>query len=224
MNLKSIIIILFALVVVFAAWQIIPAYNENKNTGILEINASPASAVISISQENHQALIVGTGSAKVRLEPGTYLVSASNDGTHASSVATVSAQQTSATSLKVTSTSKTSAGSKPVRSVDDINFSGEDALLNNGFSTVQTLDLEQAFFRFKPSAQTVTIDTNSIQAVWHDPNSASPIFKLSFSVYVDGTSYDAVANYSNLTDLQLLLYDSVSGKLVYNSGTISNGQ
>ena len=206
---------MFILVAAFAAWQIIPAYNTYRSTGVLVVDASPSSAQLSISQENHQAAIIGTGSTKVRLQPGTYQLAATDSGSHTSVVVTVYKGRTTHSFLNVTS-SATNGNTQPVRTVQDVNFSGTDALVNDGLTTDQLNEMEQYFFQFKSSANTVAIDPNTVQAGPHNPNVVSP-FTLNFTVTVDSAPYKATVSYTDLNNVTLQLFNLQTGAVVYDS-------
>lgn len=218
--IKRLLVVLYCLVIVLAAWQIIPAFNTYKSTGVLEVNASTSSAQLSISQENHQAAIIGTGSAKVRLLPGTYQVAAIDSGSRASAVVTVYKGRTTHSSLNVSgnnSANSTNNNNTPqVRTAEDINFEGTDALINDGLTTDQVNEMEQYFFQFKSSANTVTIDQNTVGPGPHNPNVVSP-FTLNFNVAIDSTSYKATISYTDLNNVTLQLFNPQTGAVVYDS-------
>src|SRR5581483_10136132 len=79
-HFKVALIVLYILVIAFAIWQIVPAVNTFRHTGILQVTTSATNTQISISEENHQAINIGTGAAKVRLQPGTYQVAGFSNG------------------------------------------------------------------------------------------------------------------------------------------------
>lgn len=99
-------------------------------------------------------------------------------------------------------------------------FIGLDGLLDIGVADDQITDLKYAFSKFatanKKSVDTIAI-TQVVAAV-HDPGSASTIFTVTFNADLDGTSYNAKYNYSDLTAGQLFL--SQSGKQIFDSGII----
>ncbi len=107
-------------------------------------------------------------------------------------------------------------------SKNNVNFVGFDALLNYGVTNAQLNNLEQAFFDFKNTAQTVTIDNDSIKAVPHDPNSASMSDSINFTTKVDSIGYNARIDYSNITELRLYLYSINGNSLIFDSKTINS--
>jgi hypothetical protein len=207
-RILAITIGILALIVIV---QLFLALSIRGKTGLLEVTA-PAGTHISISEQNHQATVIGTSSVKVRLEPGTYLLYGVNNGNRTSLVASVSKGQTAHASLQF---NKNSGGA---RSVQSITFQGQAGLLNVGLSVSQVNQIEQDIFQYKPNANTVSIAQNSIEPGPHDPNGNAP-FTLTFNVSIDGTPYTATATYSDLVNASLQLANP-AGQIVFNSDTV----
>jgi hypothetical protein len=66
------------LVCLFSTYQIGSAIYLSQKTGTLIVDASDAKATITLTQANHQLLDIGVGKAKVRLQPGSYKVIATD--------------------------------------------------------------------------------------------------------------------------------------------------
>ena len=207
--------LLFILCVVWCVWILVSAIITSQETGILYVRSSNSQAGLIISQNDRQALAIGIGVAKVRLEPGSYQVSASIAGKQANSIVEVYKKHTTSSYLNP---------SQSVRlpSIDTVNFVGFSNFLNYGMSSSQLNNLEQAFFQYSKSIKTVAVNTASISPAPHNPNSASTMSTVSFKVTVDSTSYNAVMNYDNLgDDYSLYLYNPSNNSLVFNSGATS---
>ncbi len=99
-------------------------------------------------------------------------------------------------------------------------FNGFSSLVDHGLTTDQTNILTQAFSDFAPKATTITVDPNSIAAAPHNPN-VDVTFATNFNVTINSTKYRAVIRYADTESLELLLYNPATGKLVYDSGTVS---
>jgi hypothetical protein len=209
MAIKRLLVIAFCAIIIFAVQQTISGIDALRGTGILVINTSEPAAQISISQENHQAANIGTGNARIRLLPGTYRVAAASAGSQTSAVVTVYKRQTTGTSLDL----KKNSG---LHSVTSTNFIGTETLINDGLSVTQVGELEQYFFQYKPSVNTVKIDPASVEPGPHDPNTTSP-FTLNFNVSIDSASYKAIASYTDLENITLDLYNPQTNTLVFTS-------
>lgn len=72
-----------------------------------------------------------------------------------------------------------------------LTFTGEDELINQGFTFDQISALEQTFRTFAPKAKAVEINTDTVTAQPADPNSDSGQFIYTFTVKVDNTTYKA---------------------------------
>jgi hypothetical protein len=214
------LVVLYILVIAFGVFQIVPALNIYRRTGLLIVDADSDTAQISVTQENHQATVIGTGNARVRLAPGTYQILATDSGTRASAVVTVSKEHTTHSSLNL---SAGAASNAPVRTVSDVNFEGTDALINTGLATSQLSEVEQYFFQYKPTANTVAINTDTVAPGPHDPNKVSP-FTINFTVAIDSVSYKATISYTDINNADLQLFNLQTGKQVFSSKTAASQQ
>jgi hypothetical protein len=205
--------LLFFVCILWCVWIVISAIIDSQTTGILYVSSSNSQASLIVSQNDRQALLVGIGVAKVRLKPGSYQVSASIAGKQANSTVEVYKKHTTTSHLNPSRLVK-------LPSVTTINFEGTGALINNGLTTQQVSNLEQEFFEFKHSAQTVSINTSSVEPGPHNPN-IDISFTLNFTVSIDSITYRAAATYTNLETVQLSLYNLQNNALLFNSNTIS---
>jgi hypothetical protein len=203
--LATIIVVLVLIVVA----EIGLAFSIRDKTGLLVVSA-PAGTNISISAQNSAATNLGTGNATVHIDPGTYLLMGAKNGLKGMVVATVTKGQTTNVSIAPTSTS--------VKSAQSITFNGQGGLINAGLSVSQVNDIEQDIFQYKSTANTVTIDQNSIEPGAHNPNTDIG-FTLNFDVSIDGTSYTAVASYTDTQDAALQLTNT-AGQVVFTSSSV----
>lgn len=107
----------------------------------------------------------------------------------------------------------------------NVSYSGLDDLLDYGITSAQEIDLEQAVAKFDPSVQSVSVNVSSISAVPHDPNSTSDSDSINFTVTIGDTkytTYTASVSYSDLTILELYLYNTKTGSLIYDSQPINS--
>ncbi len=103
----------------------------------------------------------------------------------------------------------------------NIVFAGIQSLVNYGVTEAQINDLEQALYKFQPTAQTVSIYASTIKVAPHNPESSSTTSTIYFSVAVGPTTYQATINYSSLNNLQLIL-NNARGSQVFDSGVITS--
>ncbi len=200
-----------AILTLLSIYLIVSAVIDKKQTGILNITSSDKNATISVSAANTQAQAVGTGKASVRLKQGVYLVAA-NDGS-SQAIKEVSVHKLQTTSVSLTPTQKL-----PISSAASVNYENTNALLNIGITPEQINYIEQYFYDFKPSAQVVVIYPNTIYPEAHNPN-VDTSFTVDFTATIDNVSYKAKIIYSDLTSIQLNLYNS-AGSLVFDSSNI----
>lgn len=108
-------------------------------------------------------------------------------------------------------------------SATSIGINDTDPLLNGGVTTPQIEGLREAFFNFSKSIskqfKQVAIDGDSVSFVPHDPNSSSTVNTVNFNVTIDKTDYTVRLDYSDLTTVELYIYNS-GGTQIYDSGTI----
>jgi len=195
----------------FAVYLVTSAVVARQTTGLLTITSVDKNAALVVSQSNTDAVRVGVGSAKVRLKPGTYQVSASDSGKQANGTVTVSKQHTTNSHLNPTKRVQ-------LPTIEAINFQGMGRLTSDGISTQQISNLEQEFFQFKPSAQTVIVNTDSVEPGPHNPN-VDTSFTINFSVAIDSSTYKATISYNDIMTVRLYLYDSKTGSQVFDSAS-----
>lgn len=209
--LKALLYVAGALIIIFCAYSIVSWVRISQTTGLLKLSADDSRAALSVSQPNHQAQSIGVGSAAVRLLPGNYQVMASDKGSRAIGTVTIAKQQTTSSSLQLSKNT-----GLPTR--QDINFQGISAFSAKGLTALQLDNLEAAFFHFKPTANTVNVDANSLQSGPFDPNSSSITFSLNFAVNIDGTPYKATVVYGVSDNVQLILHSSQTNAQVFSYG------
>ena len=217
---KFALFVAYVIVIAFAIWQIVPAVITAGRTGTLNVTSSASNTQISLSEENHQATSVGTGSARVRLQPGTYQVAGFADGHYATQIVTVSVGQTTNMTLNLNQSQQSQSNNQQARTVVDVNFEGISQLLSYGISSQQTAEMQQYFFQFKPTENTVSIDTSSISSAPRDPNVISPQ-TLDFTVTIDNTTYNAAVSYYDTNNITLTLSNPQTGAQVFTAGSIS---
>jgi len=205
---KRLFFLVYLVIVVVCVYVLVSAIITSQNTGMLRLSSPNSQATLSISQVNHQAMIIGVGRAAVRLKPGTYQVSASYGGNHADAVVRIVKKQ-------VTSSSLNPVGST-LPSVGNINFPNIDTLINSGLTTTQISALERAFFQYKSSAKIITINPDSVYPEPHDPNTSTS-FTINFKVTVDSAPYNATISYSDLDSVRLYLYNPLNNSQVFDS-------
>jgi hypothetical protein len=71
---EKLIWLVIIFVILGSMYIVATAYLDRINTGVLDIVASKDAALISVSSTGSQASVLGTGSASVRLKPGTAVV------------------------------------------------------------------------------------------------------------------------------------------------------
>ncbi len=209
-RLRRLTITLLIACVALIAWLtfiILSALHTVHSTGVLSVTASEPSAVITISQLNHNAVAIGTGSAKVRLKPGDYLLGANGAGLSATKTVHVDLQKT------VTSSLNLAKGGNKLPSVESVGFINMDVLVNSGITNSQASDIKTQFFTYKPSSKLINIDADSVEPGAHNPDSYDP-FTLNFTGTIDSTPFSATAAYTGYDDAQLTIYDQ-NGTRVY---------
>ncbi len=100
---------------------------------------------------------------------------------------------------------------------------GLDGMVNVGLTSVQANDVQYALNQYSSASgkhlQEIDIDQNSISAK-HDQSTGGNV--LSFKATLDQTTaVTGKVNYSDLTSIELFLYDT-NGTLLYDSKTVSN--
>jgi hypothetical protein len=103
-------------------------------------------------------------------------------------------------------------------------YSGIDSLVSNGLTSLQASELQTAFQNFEPTAETITINTNSIVLPHLNPDNASLTQTYGFTVTINDKNYGAKLNAIGLTQIELFLTDLNTNKQVFDSGVISQSQ
>jgi hypothetical protein len=187
------------------------AYHTMQTTGIVTVNTSDKLSTITLSADRTTAAVIGTGSASVRLKPGSYLLVAGHAGQSASQVITVTAKQSQTVKLSLTQP-------QAVPSPDAINFDNVDTLLDFGLTQAQTENAKQLFFKYKQSAKQININSDSVKQEPHDPH-GNEDFKLDFSGTIDGAPFNAVITYGAFDDIQMTLVDPATGAELFSGTT-----
>lgn len=209
--------LLYCLAIAGCVWLVASAIITSQTTGVVYASSVDTHASLVVSQDQHQAVFVGTGSARVRLRPGFYQLAVSDSG------------RQSSMSFRVYAKRKVSVHIGPpqsvrIPSVDGINFVNIDSLLDYGMPSSALDDIKLAFFHFDKNASHISVDSGTIQAAHHDPNNTSTLASISFRVRIDSKQYVATANYDLLAgNGQLLLY-SLSGNVLFDSNNITVNQ
>lgn len=207
-NLFKLVIAAGLVVIIICIISIVKTFSNNHKTGLLSVKSNDPKATLSISQPGKQAQVIGVGTAKVRLLPGQYLLSASDKGRNSAKAVSITLKRSTRVTLD-----PTSVAALPL--VSDINFQGVNGLTDSGFSDTQMNLFEYYIFSYKPRAKTVDIASSSIQPGPHNPDTDIG-FLLKFNLLIDSANYRAVASYIGFNDLSLKLYNA-DGKLVFSS-------
>lgn len=210
---KRVLVSLLCVVVAFCGYELVSTFLGAKDTGILIVRSSKPNTLLSVSKDNSEAKVIGTGNAKVRLAPGIYHLVGLSGGARANLTVRVSKNSVIRSYIKP-------AYPPSAPSVNSINFKGVDAFLNSGLTTAQINNLKQSIFQFKPTAHTVSI--TNITPAPHDPNTSTS-FAINFKVSVDSVPYNATVDYTGLDNIRLHLYDAQNGNPLFDSGDITPG-
>jgi hypothetical protein len=155
--------------------------------------------------------LAGTGTANVRLVPGKYEITASNDGTRVTGQATVSVGRH--TTLKLPAHQKSL-----IPSPDDINFTGMETVIANGITTDQAASTRWLFFKYWQNAQNIRISPSTVAPGPRHPDSNDP-FILTFSGLIDDTPYNAKLTYTDLVNVELTLTNPQTGVVLFDQAT-----
>jgi hypothetical protein len=102
MSAKRFLTILITLAVfAVAIYLIVSSILTTHSTGILDITTSDPNATLAVSSNNHQSQYLGLDHARVRLSPGTYLVSASSGSNIDMTSVSVKKQEITSTTLNI---------------------------------------------------------------------------------------------------------------------------
>ncbi len=184
-----------------------------QKTGLVKVKSTNSNAILSVTQNNKEARLIGTGSARVRLNPGSYLISSAFHGRQSSAVIKVIKGQTTNMLLN--------PDSQPLLpSVQSVNFAGIDSLLNSGLTTTQIGLLKREFFNYNTGVKSVNISPSSIKPAPRNPDK-DIAFKINFSATIDSTPSKETISYTGLNDLRLQIFDSITDQQIYDSGRIN---
>lgn len=204
--------IVIVLVFMLFVYTLVSSLQTLRTTGIIIVTSTAANATISISQTNSDAKVLGKGHARIRLAPGSYQLAAGLPGAAATSIVQVSSKRTFKITLQP-------SAAPVVASVDNVNFSGLSALLQNGLTSSQITNLKQLFFNYKKSVKSVVLDTTSVQMLPHNPNGTDPTFGINFTGTIDGTPFKATVSYVGLTNVRLIITDPQTGAQLYSGNS-----
>ena len=210
--LQLALVAIIGLAVIFV-YLLLTSLPVSKTTGLVTIDTFATDSVITISQNERTAAVVGTGSAKLRLLPGVYLVSAKSNGQTGNARVTVHKQVASIVNI----TQGTVVDSVPTP--DTINFLGTDAFIARGLTVDQVSNLKTLFFKYKKSASKITIDKNSLERGERNPGSGDP-FVMNFTGKIDGTAYKATITYTDTENLELTLFNSQTGDQIFDQSSV----
>lgn len=197
-----------AAALIIGLFLIISSWLEAQTTGLVSISTPDDNATISLTAENRDAKIIGTGSLKVRLKSGKYLIAASDSGKQARAV--VNVQKKAESKIYIDPSQATG-----LPTVNDVNFLGIPALLSDGLTVTQVNKMKLYLFEFKPQAKNIEILSSTIRPNPHNPD-ADTSFSTNFDVLFDSARYSGIIHYKGLDDLVLTLNDA-HGNTVFNS-------
>lgn len=100
--MKKFIFALGVVLVVINIYALATGFIITRTTGILAVSTSDPKSIISVSQPDKAAKVIGQGSARVRLSPGTYRLAASNPGRSVLTTVTIIEKSTLKKSLNIT--------------------------------------------------------------------------------------------------------------------------
>ncbi|MEJ0072801.1 MAG: hypothetical protein WDN27_01785 [Candidatus Saccharibacteria bacterium] len=194
------------------AFGVVYSLHSVQGTGVLKVSSSEAQATISISAVNMNAATIGTGSATVRVSPGTYLVVAKGRGDIAYSVAHVQSGATTRLSLKPSSASLLPSL--------QTTFSGTEALTAMGMDSGILTNIEQQLVLFAPTTTTFSVNTATATIGHYDPNAANPQAPYVFDITIGSKTYHAtVLPSSDGNTATLTLIDAQTGATAYTTSS-----
>lgn len=97
-------------------------------------------------------------------------------------------------------------------------YEGMSSFIDRGLSTDQVNGVMRAFSKFSPSAQTVSVDTESL-VLYPGPKHDGTFF-VKFDVSVDSEDYKGTVSFSDIESIRMVLYDQ-NGKNIFNSGVVT---
>jgi hypothetical protein len=211
-NLVKIIILVCVLLGVWGIYIVISSVIVSKNTILLTVKTTSPSSAISISALNQSATLLGVGTTSNRIKPGKYLITANLSGKSVSKVVDAVIGNNQIISLDP---------KKPniLPSIYNISYIDSNYILKQGFTNGQLGLIEKSLYSFAPNSKNIEFINNSASYAPYDPNTSTS-FTMYFKINIDGASYSTSINYSGLTSLDLVLYNSSSTK-VFDSGVVS---
>lgn len=210
-TVKRAILAYFIIVAAVSVYLIIYGVVYSNGTGVLEVKTNTAEAALSVSQADHQASIIGTGSTKVRLKPGVYQLVAVSSGNQVTQTVLIVKHEKTSKTLSLTGRTETP-------SVLSIDFKNTNALKDSGLSSPQLTSFEQDVFDYKSSAKEVVVDDSSISPGPRDPNDPNAPFTLNFDITIDSSRHKVTLTYKDNINVTTQFYDSDSN-LLYDSAT-----
>ena len=111
MRLRLLLYLVGLLIVGLSVYIIVSAVTTSRDTGILHISSSDPNASLIIGQNNTGSVFLGKGNARVRLKPGAYEASASDNGYQTLAVVQIRKAHTTVSALTlVLAAESTSSG------------------------------------------------------------------------------------------------------------------
>lgn len=211
---KLLVYLILGISIIMSIYLVVSGLVAANTTGLLIVKTNSKSAVLSVSQADHKAAVIGVGSAKTHLEPGNYLLSAESEGNQTSEVIIISKKHTLTKNIKIT-------GKPHIPSVLDIDFKNTSSLTDGGLNSTQLINFEQHVFNFMPSASKVIIDSSSVSPGAYDRNDPNAQFSLNFNASIDSKDYRFTLKLIGLDGLQTFAYDT-NGNLLFDSSANSS--
>jgi len=148
--------------VVYSVYIMISAVSVVSSTGILKLSSSSPGAALTISQSNSQAVLIGFGTAQVRLKPGSYRISASVNGYQSVSLAQVRKSETT----KIVLTLVNSTNTPPSSNLYGLNIQNtntlSDLLLSEQFDAVLQETSSYVINHVNSNAQSVSVTKTTV--------------------------------------------------------------
>lgn len=208
-NLSRILVLILSIMLAVLLYLTISSYHHVQQSGTLTVDTPNDDSLITVSAVHKTAELIGYGSTRVRLQPGSYLVGVAREGRISSQVVVVSKGQTAVVHLSATSTPL-------LPTAADIDFVGTDALITKGLTTNQVEAIREAIFQFNKDTKVAVVQPDSVVSGPYDPGSDNPLITRNFVLTLDGQAYSATASWVELSSASLILRDS-TGNVVFDS-------
>ena len=201
------------LVLGVAAYGPISRWAKVGDGGIVTISSDRTGAVIALSAAGRSSQIIGSGSSRIQLDPGRYLVSAADRGRVVYQVFELGRRESKTVSVRLDTPS-------PSNKPGDLTIDGSQELLDVGLSTEQIRNIRIEIFRFKNTVRSASIEPKSTRLARFQENtlSVSRYFKIS----IDDTRYDAELVTGASDSIRLILFSPDSKNVVFDSDTTKN--